>query len=68
MIALVFSLLDQDQLAGPMWSAPIHDASFIEKVLEHLEAHQNSYGTALRMKGMLTVAKEARNSLVTYAP
>ncbi|KAF8350673.1 N2 N2-dimethylguanosine tRNA methyltransferase [Amanita rubescens] len=45
-------------LAGPMWSAPIHDASFIEKVLEHLEAHQNNYGTAVRMKGMLTVAKE----------
>jgi tRNA (guanine26-N2/guanine27-N2)-dimethyltransferase len=49
-----------------MWSAPIHDASFIEKVLEHLEAHQNNYGTAVRMKGMLTVAKEVRSSLVTY--
>ncbi|PFH54319.1 hypothetical protein AMATHDRAFT_72825 [Amanita thiersii Skay4041] len=45
-------------LAGPMWSAPIHDSAFVAKILEHLEANQNSYGTAVRMKGMLTVAKE----------
>ncbi|KAF8625803.1 hypothetical protein AX15_005190 [Amanita polypyramis BW_CC] len=45
-------------LAGPMWSAPIHDVKFIENVLKHLEENQNNYGTATRMKGMLTVAKE----------
>jgi tRNA (guanine26-N2/guanine27-N2)-dimethyltransferase len=60
----VFLLLHHDQLAGPMWSAPMHDANFVEKVLEHLETHQNNYGTSARMKGMLTVAKEVRNSSV----
>jgi tRNA (guanine26-N2/guanine27-N2)-dimethyltransferase len=47
------------QLAGPMWSGPLHDVSFVEKVLEHLEADEHQYGTLARMKGMLTVAKEA---------
>ncbi|KAG5645230.1 hypothetical protein DXG03_006647 [Asterophora parasitica] len=47
------------QMAGPMWSGPIHDSNFVAKVLEHLEANQDKYGTAVRMKGMLTVAQEA---------
>ena len=43
-----------------MWSAPIHDPAFVEKVLAHLDANPGKYGTAARMKGMLTVAKEVR--------
>ncbi|EGO21460.1 hypothetical protein SERLADRAFT_362807 [Serpula lacrymans var. lacrymans S7.9] len=46
-------------VAGPMWSSDIHDHKFVSKVLDHLEEHQELYGTATRMKGMLTVAKEA---------
>ncbi|KAJ7774567.1 N2 N2-dimethylguanosine tRNA methyltransferase [Mycena maculata] len=45
-------------MAGPMWSAPIHDSGFVGKVLEHLASNETLYGTASRMKGMLTVAKE----------
>ncbi|KAJ7452385.1 N2,N2-dimethylguanosine tRNA methyltransferase [Mycena galericulata] len=45
-------------MAGPMWSAPIHDPEFVGKVLEHLSSNETLYGTATRMKGMLTVAKE----------
>ncbi|KAJ7632658.1 N2 N2-dimethylguanosine tRNA methyltransferase [Roridomyces roridus] len=45
-------------MAGPMWSGPIHDPAFVGKVLEHLETNDKLYGTASRMKGMLTVAKE----------
>ncbi|KAJ7109415.1 tRNA methyltransferase [Mycena epipterygia] len=45
-------------MAGPMWSAPIHDREFVGKVLEHLETNESLYGTAARMKGMLTVAQE----------
>lgn len=41
-----------------MWSGPIHDTEFVTKVLEHTEANTDQYGTAARMKGMLTVAKE----------
>ncbi|KAK7014835.1 guanine(26)-N(2)-dimethyltransferase [Favolaschia claudopus] len=45
-------------MAGPMWSAPIHSPDFVAKVLNHLENNESNYGTATRMKGMLTVAKE----------
>lgn len=41
-----------------MWSGPIHDPEFVAKVLTHLEGNQDHYGTAARMKGMLTVAQE----------
>ena len=47
-----------------MWSGPIHDSEFVAKVLEHVEANPANYGTAPRMKGMLTVAKEVR--IVTF--
>ena len=46
------------KVAGPMWSAPLHDVAFVEKVLKHVEEKSDLYGTTLRMKGMLTVAKE----------
>jgi tRNA (guanine26-N2/guanine27-N2)-dimethyltransferase len=42
-----------------MWSAPLHDAEFVAKVLGHVEANKSLYGTAARMRGMLTLAKEA---------
>ncbi|KAF7363475.1 tRNA (guanine(26)-N(2))-dimethyltransferase [Mycena sanguinolenta] len=45
-------------MAGPMWSAPIHNPEFVAKVLDHVENNESQYGTAVRMKGMLTVAKE----------
>ena len=41
-----------------MWSGPIHDKEFISNVLSHVEESEDKYGTAARMKGMLTVAKE----------
>lgn len=44
-----------------MWSAPIHNSEFVAKVLDHLENNESQYGTAVRMKGMLTVAKEVRD-------
>ena len=46
------------QIAGPMWSGAIHDTGFVAKVLEHVEVSAEQYGTSVRMKGMLTVAKE----------
>ena len=53
-------VLPPKQVAGPMWSGPIHDPTFVEKVLAHVEANPGNYGTSTRMKGMLTVAKEVR--------
>ena len=45
-------------IAGPMWNGPIHDSQFVGRILEHLAGNEDKYGTATRMKGMLTVAKE----------
>ncbi|KAI0322222.1 tRNA methyltransferase [Amylostereum chailletii] len=55
-------------LAGPMWNAAIHDPTFIGGVLEHLEANEEKYGTASRMKGMLTVAKEELDAPFYFTP
>ncbi|KIP09582.1 hypothetical protein PHLGIDRAFT_126174 [Phlebiopsis gigantea 11061_1 CR5-6] len=55
-------------LAGPMWSGPLHDKNFIGKVLDHVEANSDKYGTSPRMKGMLTVAKEELDSVFFFSP
>ncbi|KAL0581707.1 RNA methyltransferase tRNA(m5U54)methyltransferase [Marasmius crinis-equi] len=55
-------------IAGPMWSGPIHDTDFVSKVLEHTENKANQYGTASRMKGMLTVAKEELHTPFYFTP
>ncbi|KAG6866945.1 hypothetical protein C0991_003861 [Blastosporella zonata] len=55
-------------MAGPMWSGPLHDSGFVTKVLEHLEANQDKYGTAVRMKGMLTVAQEELHVPFYFTP
>ena len=41
-----------------MWSGHLHDSEFVSRVLEHVKENQDRYGTAMRMKGMLTLAKE----------
>ena len=46
-----------------MWSGPIHDPVFATRVLEHVQANEDKYGTATRMKGMLTLAKEVSSSI-----
>lgn len=47
-----------------MWSGPLHDVDFVNKVLTHVQTNEDKYGTSARMKGMLTVAKEVRVSLM----
>lgn len=44
-----------------MWNSRLHDPEFVEKVLQHVESNEDKYGTVVRMKGMLTVAKEVRH-------
>ncbi|KAF9535308.1 N2,N2-dimethylguanosine tRNA methyltransferase [Crepidotus variabilis] len=55
-------------IAGPMWSAPLHDPVFVEKVVHHVEESKELYGTAARMKGMLTLAKEELPSPFYFTP
>jgi len=55
-------------VSGPMWSGPIHDSSFVSKVLAHVEVSEDKYGTSTRMKGMLTVAKEELDTPFYFTP
>ncbi|KAI0797923.1 N2,N2-dimethylguanosine tRNA methyltransferase [Abortiporus biennis] len=55
-------------VAGPMWSGELHDQEFVSKGLEHLEANEDKYGTAARMKGMLTLAKEELTTPFYFTP
>lgn len=55
-------------VAGPMWSGSLHNNGFISKVLEHLGSNQDRYGTAVRMKGMLTVASEELHVPFYFTP
>lgn len=44
-------------VAGPMWGGPIHNAAFIEKILDDLETvDPEVYQTTPRIEGMLTTA------------
>lgn len=44
------------QLGGPMWLAPIHDTTFVHRVLKSIEGSEKDYGTWPRINGMLTLA------------
>ncbi|ORY89205.1 N2,N2-dimethylguanosine tRNA methyltransferase [Syncephalastrum racemosum] len=45
-------------VGGPAWGAPLHDKTFVEEMLKHVEANESEYGTNVRMKGMLSVISE----------
>lgn len=52
---------NKTHVAGPMWAGPLHNADFINKVLEAVDADtvdKNVYGTWQRVHGMLTTALE----------
>ncbi|KAH7103878.1 N2,N2-dimethylguanosine tRNA methyltransferase [Auriculariales sp. MPI-PUGE-AT-0066] len=46
------------QIAGPMWRGPLHDTDFVDTVLAHTQEKQDNFGTAARMIGMLTLARQ----------
>lgn len=50
--------LKTGQVAGPLWIGPLHDRTFCQKVLDHVDANEDKFGTVPRMKGMVTLAKE----------
>ncbi|KAH7340245.1 N2,N2-dimethylguanosine tRNA methyltransferase [Rhizoctonia solani] len=55
-------------VAGPMWSGPIHDKTFVGEVLKHVEENPGKYGTEQRMRGMLTVANEELDVPFYFTP
>lgn len=44
-------------VAGPMWLGPLHDKTFVDKMLDVVNAPDANYATSSRLKGMLTVAR-----------
>ncbi|GAA5834311.1 hypothetical protein JCM11251_007955 [Rhodosporidiobolus azoricus] len=55
-------------IAGPLWSAPIHNKAFVSEMLEHVEANADSFKTSDRIKGMLTVAKSEVETPLYFSP
>ncbi|KZV90233.1 N2,N2-dimethylguanosine tRNA methyltransferase, partial [Exidia glandulosa HHB12029] len=55
-------------IAGPMWSGPIHDQEFVEKVYDHTRNNQSKFGTAPRMLGMLSLAREELATPFFFTP
>ena len=45
-------------IGGPFWLAPIHDPSFVERLLASVTAEPSKFGTVDRMIGMLSVVSE----------
>ncbi|KFY36186.1 hypothetical protein V494_05243 [Pseudogymnoascus sp. VKM F-4513 (FW-928)] len=46
-------------LAGPMWAGPLHDAKFIQRILDDLpKVDKETYQTTTRLEGMLSMALE----------
>ena len=57
------------QLGGPIWSAPMHDAEFVQGLLDEVQARHQDYNTAARIKGLLTVISEVNFShLIRASP
>ena len=56
------------QLGGPIWSAPIHDADFVNRVKAYLHKNPYIFGTAKRIEGVLSVInEELQNSPLYYS-
>lgn len=50
---------NKTHVAGPMWAGPLHNAEFINRVLDEVKsADKEVYGTTPRIEGMLITALE----------
>eukprot|EP00124_Ichthyophonus_hoferi_P004806 Ihof_evm1s583 gene=Ihof_evmTU1s583 len=54
------------KVGGPIWLPPMHDQSFIKKVVDHAKANRERYNTVDRMIGMLSVAGEELPNVPLY--
>ncbi|ORZ33945.1 N2,N2-dimethylguanosine tRNA methyltransferase-domain-containing protein [Catenaria anguillulae PL171] len=48
----------QFHIGGPAYNGPIHNKEFVKRMLGHVKASKDAYGTSTRMQGMLTVISE----------
>ncbi|XP_071813095.1 tRNA (guanine(26)-N(2))-dimethyltransferase-like isoform X3 [Apostichopus japonicus] len=55
-------------ISGPMWAEPLHNRSFVNKLLEHVKDHNSQFNTAARLEGLLTVISEEVPNGTFYYP
>ncbi|GBP29771.1 Probable tRNA [Eumeta japonica] len=53
-------------LGGPIWSAPIHNESFVTKVLMHVEDNPELFKTSKRLEGILSMVREELHDVPLY--
>ena len=55
-------------MGGPFWSGQLHDRSFVDRLLEHLQQEESKalYLTHSRMLGMMSVIREELDELLYY--
>lgn len=54
------------QLGGPMWAEPLHDHSFVQKVLGAVSGNPKRFGTSKRIEGMLSMVTEELEDVPLY--
>nr|XP_046229745.1 tRNA (guanine(26)-N(2))-dimethyltransferase [Scatophagus argus] len=54
------------QLGGPLWAEPIHDLSFVQKVLSAVSGNPSRFGTSKRIEGMLSMMTEELEDVPLY--
>ncbi|GAA5987011.1 hypothetical protein JCM11641_004418 [Rhodosporidiobolus odoratus] len=55
-------------IAGPMWSATIHNKEFVGEMLEHVRENEKDFKTQERIKGMLAVALAETEAPLYFSP
>ncbi|XP_053195426.1 LOW QUALITY PROTEIN: tRNA (guanine(26)-N(2))-dimethyltransferase [Scomber japonicus] len=54
------------QFGGPLWAEPIHDSSFVQKVLSAVSGNPSRFGTSKRIEGMLSMMTEELEDVPLY--
>ncbi len=56
--------LDTWKMGGPIWSEPIHDKTFVSKLLEIVDAEGETFASHERLLGLLTTVNEVHTTNV----
>ncbi|KAA0707593.1 tRNA (guanine(26)-N(2))-dimethyltransferase [Triplophysa tibetana] len=54
------------QLGGPLWAEPLHDHSFVQKVLDAVSGNPGRFGTSKRIEGILSMVTEELQDVPLY--
>ncbi|KAK4053978.1 RNA methyltransferase tRNA(m5U54)methyltransferase [Microbotryomycetes sp. JL221] len=55
-------------IAGPMWSGPLHNKQFVDEMLQFVKEHPDDFKTSPRLEGMLTVARNELEAPFYFKP